>query len=264
MRVTGSGSEGLRVGCVQYLNAQPLIHGWQGPVIFGHPSSLCRQLAAGELDVALVSSFEFLRAPLYQIVDGVAVGSDGAVHSVFLVYQGSLDQIETIDLDPASSTSVNLLRCLVAESGRKTRFETNLDSSRDELQTGRAKLMIGDAAIQFRAAHGNDYNYWDLGAEWEGLTGFPFVFALWLIRPEVANPALLATQLRAVRDRNLANLDGVIRAQKDFSADFCSFYFRECLQFGFGEPEKAGLLRFRTLCEKHGLLPPNTTPLRLV
>ena len=52
MRVTRSGSEGLRVGCVQYLNAQPLIYGWQGPVIFDHPSSLCRQLAAGELDVA--------------------------------------------------------------------------------------------------------------------------------------------------------------------------------------------------------------------
>ena len=34
-----------------------LIHGWEGPVQFDHPSALCRQLAAGALDVSLVSSF---------------------------------------------------------------------------------------------------------------------------------------------------------------------------------------------------------------
>ncbi len=264
MRVTGSGAERLRIGCVQYLNAQPLIHGWQEPVIFDHPSSLCRQLAAGELDVALVSSFEFLRCPSYQIVDQVAVASDGPVHSVFLVHQGPLDQIETVDLDPASSTSVNLVRCLFAEARIRPRFEARLHSPQDEFHTGRAKLMIGDAAIRFRAAHATEYNYWDLGAEWKRLTGLPFVFALWLIRPEVANSKVIAEQLRALRDRNVENLDEVIRAQENFAADFCSFYFRECLRFAFGEPEKAGLLRFRALCEKHGLLPPDATPLRLV
>ena len=73
-----------RLGCVQYVNARPLVRGWPGLVEFDHPSVLCRRLAAGQLDVALVSSFEFLRHPIYSIVDGVAIASNGPVYSVFV------------------------------------------------------------------------------------------------------------------------------------------------------------------------------------
>ncbi|MBO0696299.1 MAG: hypothetical protein J2P56_09395, partial [Verrucomicrobia bacterium] len=69
----------LRIGCVKYLNARPLIHGWDGEVDFDHPSALCNKLAAGKLDVALVSSFEFLRNPIYRIVDHISISSDGPV-----------------------------------------------------------------------------------------------------------------------------------------------------------------------------------------
>src|SRR5207249_2161289 len=63
----------LRIGCVKYLNARPLIRGWLGGVEFDHPATLCKRLAKGELDVALVSSFEFLRNPIYRIVDDVSI-----------------------------------------------------------------------------------------------------------------------------------------------------------------------------------------------
>ena len=56
----------------------------------------------------------------------------------------------------------------------------------------------------------------------------------------------------------------VIAAQHEFSPDFCDRYFRDHLRFTFGDAEKQGLLHFRALCEKHGLLPPNATPLRLI
>ena len=59
--------DSLRIGCVRYLNALPLIHGWRGEVRFDHPSTLCRELAAGKLEVALVSSFEYLRNPDYSV-----------------------------------------------------------------------------------------------------------------------------------------------------------------------------------------------------
>ena len=39
----------LRIGCVKYLNARPLIRGWLGDVEFDHPSTLCKRLASGEL-----------------------------------------------------------------------------------------------------------------------------------------------------------------------------------------------------------------------
>ena len=41
----------LRIGCVRYLNSQPLIHGYDGEVRLDHPSALARELAAGQLDV---------------------------------------------------------------------------------------------------------------------------------------------------------------------------------------------------------------------
>src|SRR5256714_15592527 len=112
----------LRIGCVNYLNALPLIRGWPGEVDFDHPSALCQRVAIGELDVALVSSFEFLRNPLYRIVDDVSISSDGPVYSVVLAHCGELSDIEEIELDPASETAVSLLRCLLAELGLTARL----------------------------------------------------------------------------------------------------------------------------------------------
>ena len=245
----------LRIGCVKYLNARPLIHGWETPVEFDHPSALCRRLAAGELDVAFVSSFEFLENPIYTIVDDVAVGADGPVESVFVAHQMPLSEADEIQIDPASRTSVNLLRCLLAQSGLSPRLT--------ESGNARARLLIGDQALRFHQQHGSEYNYCDLGAWWKAVTGLPFVFALWLIRPEVTAANAVADKLRARRDENLAQLDDVIAAQRDFSPEFCQHYFRDCLRYRFAEREKEGLIKFRSLCERHGILPPNATPLRL-
>lgn len=255
--MTLRGAAPLQIGCVKYLNAQPLIHGWPGPVVFDHPSVLCRQLADGELDLALVSSFEFLRDPIYTIADGVAVAADGAVFSVFVAHKTRIEDAREIGLDPASATSVNLLRCLLAEHGWNPRLRTDGQSIDD------ARLLIGDQALAFRQEQRASFQYWDLGAEWKRLTGLPFVFALWLIRPEMRDPSALAEKLRHLRDANLAGLDRVIAAQENFEPEFCAFYFRQCLRFDLGDAEKAGLLRFRSLCEKHGILPPNPAPLRM-
>ena len=98
----------------------------------------------------------------------------------------------------------------------------------------------------------------------EKLVGLPFVYALWLIRPEVIDPELIANRLRALRDENLANLDHVIaelvagvgdpgqRSQLD--RKFFFRYYREHLRFSFGEEEKEGLRTFAKLCANHGLL----------
>ncbi|MDQ6655019.1 MAG: menaquinone biosynthesis protein, partial [Verrucomicrobiota bacterium] len=194
----------LRIGCVQYLNAQPLIHGWPGAVVFDHPARLCQMLAAGELDVAFVSSFEFLRNPVYSIVDGVSVAAGGPVYSVFVAHREPMTQLSEIAIDPASATSVNLLRCLLRER-----------QSPAQLTEGEAdaRLLIGDQAIRFRQQHGDAYEYLDLAAEWKRTTGLPFVFALWLIRRETEDARGIADRLRARCRGNLAALDDVIAAQ---------------------------------------------------
>src|SRR5258708_39057475 len=115
-------AKSLRIGCVKYLNARPLIHGCDGEVALDHPSVLCAQLARGELDVALVSSFEFLRNPIYRIVDGISISSDGPVYSVVVAHVGQISVAEQIELDPAAETSGNLLRCLLSELKLRPRF----------------------------------------------------------------------------------------------------------------------------------------------
>jgi predicted solute-binding protein/REP element-mobilizing transposase RayT len=501
----------LRIGCVKYLNARPLIHGWPGDVDFDHPSALCKRLASGELGVALVSSFEFLRNPIYRIVDGVSICSDGPVYSVVVAHQGEISEIEEIELDPASETAVNLLRGLLAELKLRPRLTRNIDLQsvspaglqpaeslaaenisagrtgnlphweqegatyfatfrladavpaqlakqwREELETWRrfhpepwdeaavaeyrkrflqpredwldlghggcllrdssaakivanalrffdsqryhldafvvmpnhvhvlvqplngfhlneivhswksytarqinktlgrsgtvwmqesfdrivrdwdalvrcrtyiarnpekarlrsgefvvstseklrnidlqsvrpaglqpaellaaenisagrtgnmpmfptarrARLLIGDQAIRFRQKHADEFHFWDLGEQWRKLTDLPFVYALWLIRPEVevADAQTIANPLRALRDKNLANLDGLIATEKEFDHEFCSRYYRERLCFSFGEKEKEGLQVFAGFCAKHSHLPKANLALNVV
>lgn len=249
-----------RIGCVKYLNAWPLIRGWLGPVDFDHPSALCRKLSAGKLDVALVSSIEYLRRPEYRIVDSVSVSADGPVYSVIVAYNGELSRVREIHVDPASETSAALLRCLLLESGLKARLvegrtpATPLARSRALSAGGglagarpsNAQLLIGDQAIRFRQKNPKA-RVWDLAEEWKNLTDLPFVFALWLVRAEVANAAEIAKQLRMLRDENLRRINELITSQKDFDPEFCARYFRDNLRFNFGDREKTGLREFHRL-----------------
>jgi chorismate dehydratase len=276
----------LRIGCVKYLNARPLSRGWPGEVEFDHPSALCERLANGELDVALVSSFEFLRNPIYRIIDDVSISSDGPVYSVVVAHRDEISEVEEIDLDPASETAVNLLRCLLGELGLNPHLKqrsTGLllaggtDSSCGEpvepagvspavVKSGpaaSAQLLIGDQAIRFRQKHADEFHFWDLGEQWKNLTGLPFVYALWLIRPEVADPKQIADRLRALRDENLAKLDELIAQvvaavagadHPKLDQQFLFRYYSENLLFSFGTEQKEGLRTFAKLCVKDGLL----------
>jgi chorismate dehydratase len=289
----------LRIGCVKYLNARPLIRGWPGDVEFDHPSTLCKQLASGELDVALVSSFEFLRNPIYRIVSDVSISSDGPVYSVVLAHRGKISEIEEIELDPASQTAVNLLRCLLAELALRPRLIGNIDlqsvdpaglqpggcDATENISAGRtgnmpmfptgrrARLLIGDQAIRFRQQYAEEFSFWDLGEEWKKLICLPFVYALWLIRPEVADLKRVADRLCALRDENLADLNKLIAEVVAGVADpghpkldqqFLFRYYRENLRFSFGEKEKEGLRSFAKRCAQSDLLPKRDLKLDLV
>ena len=267
----------LRIGCVKYLNARPLIYGWRGTVDFDHPAALCRKLEAGDLDVALVSSLEYLRRPIYRIVDGVSISARGAVHSVIVAHNEDLSRAQEIEIDPGSETSVALLRCLLSQRGLHARLvrNTNLESVRpaelhsaesvavkgstetgtvDKMsaeRTGRRpvfRLLIGDQAIRFRVEHGDHFHYWDLAEAWMQTTSLPFAFAFWLIRPEIENAKEIADKLRALRDRNVVSIDQIVSSQTRVSPEFCRKYYREHLFFDFGEGEKAGLREFHRRC----------------
>lgn len=244
---------------------------------FDHPSALCNKLAAGKLDVALVSSFEFLRNPIYRIVDDISISSSGPVYSVIVAHRGEITEIKEIELDPASETSINLLRCLLTGLGLNPCLVQRVAEApavTRSASVGRAQLLIGDQAIYVRQEYANEFSFWDLGEQWKKLFNLPFVYALWLIRPEVADPKQIANPLRGLRDANLANLDNLIAEvvagvadpwqRRGVDREFLSHYYTEHLRFGFEEKEKEGLRIFANLCIKHGLLAKRDLAFRVV
>jgi chorismate dehydratase len=72
---------------------------------------------------------------------------------------------------------------------------------------GTGRLMIGDQAIRFRQSKETRYRMTDLGELWQASLGLPFVYALWLIRPDWDSAAEIADELRRLRDQNVKRLD---------------------------------------------------------
>src|ERR1041384_3096590 len=107
----------FRVGSVSYLNAVPLTRGLEEEVIFATPSKLAEMLRRDELDAGLVSVVEVLFNNRYDILDGIAIASLGEVKSVILAHRRPLEEAREIFCDPASLTSIELVRVLLAERG---------------------------------------------------------------------------------------------------------------------------------------------------
>ncbi len=236
----------VRVGCVQYLNSKPLIYGCDAPVVFDHPSGLARDLSRGALDVALVPVFEALRNPPWLAVDDVAIACDGPVFSVFLAHRGPLAEVRQIALDPASLTSVHLLKVLLAEFHD---LHPDYDPESNETQ-----LLIGNQAIDFRTANPTGWHFLDLGAEWKRCTGLPFVFALWLMRPTLPTAAAIAAELRAIKQDGLAHLPEIVCRDLGHDPGASMRYLTEQIRFACGPREKAGLAKFGELLERHQLI----------
>jgi chorismate dehydratase len=248
----------LRIGCVKYLNSKPLIHGYPGPVVFEHPSGLARDIATGDLDVALVPVFEALRAPNYLLANGVAIGSDGPVYSVFLAHRGPLREIRTLALDPASRTSTHLAQVLLREYHGLSPKCVDAASFAGEAD---AKLLIGNQAIAFRQRAGAEEEILDLGAEWRRCTGLPFVYAPWLLRPGLPDAAGAAEELRTLKRVGIARLQEISRAETEWDPAFSERYLTRHIRFDLGDREKTGIDKFRELLTKHGFIAESKKPL---
>src|SRR6185503_3795565 len=124
--------------------------GLEEQILFVTPSKLAEMLQRDELDAALVSVTEVLLNDRYDILDGIAVASLGEVKSVFLAHRQPIDQVNEIFCDPASLTSVNLLRVLLAERGLRPEFKPL--ASYDAALLPDYALLIGDPALDLLRA----------------------------------------------------------------------------------------------------------------
>lgn len=241
----------FRVGSVPYLNAVPLTRGLEDEIQFVTPSKLAEMLRRDELDAALVSVTEVLLHDRYDVLDGVAIASLGEVRSVFVAHRYPMAEVREIFCDPASLTSLNLLRVLLAERGIKAELIPLPDY--ETAPSCDAVLLIGDRAIDFsRAEH--DHQIWDLGTAWFELTKLPFVYAVWALRRGMENKEL-RRHLREAKDFGVDTLDHIIRTRTEYDLDFRKDYLGWHIHYHLGTDEKRGLAKFAELLRKHGLGP---------
>jgi chorismate dehydratase len=234
----------VRVGSVPYLNAKPLTQAIGSPVSLLEPSRLAADLRAGHLDVGLVPLMEVLEAPagMYRIVNSVAIGAERDVYSVYLNYTGALGKIQTVALDPASKTSVELARLVLEKFHRLTPRYVSPDEPAD------AQLLIGDPAIIHRQAH-PEQNYLDLGEAWREQTRLPFVFAVWALRLPLWQSIWTARQLRQAKRTGVANINLIARNA------FERGYLAGNLCYDLGEPQKRAIEKFAALLVELDRLP---------
>lgn len=177
----------IKVTAVSYLNTKPFLYGifksgleQEIELSLDIPSECARKLASGEADMGLVPVAAIPEIPEPHIISDYCIGSDGAVKTVCIFSDCSMEEMTHLFLDYHSRTSVELVRYLL-----KNYWKTQpvlLPASpgfESEIKNTTGGLVIGDRAMALWQQHTFVY---DLGEAWQKHTGLPFVFAAWVSR----------------------------------------------------------------------------------
>jgi len=251
----------LRVGIVNFLNSKPLAWGF----LKGHhadlfapsyhpPALVARLLAQGNLDIGLIPSIEVQRIPNLRVLPDMCVAAHHEVRSVLMVSRVPVPEVRRVALDTNSRTSATLIRILLRERwGLTPEYVHERPDPERMLAEADAALIIGDPALRVDRER---YLITDLAAEWKELTGLPFVFAVWAVRPEVEIPDLPFYFKSSLR-YGLSSLDTLVReaaAEMGLDSSEVRSYLTENLSFFLRDEEIKGLEEFYRRAYQHGMI----------
>ncbi len=265
----------MRVGRIPYINCYPVygaidrgVVPMPAELVNGVPTALNREMAAGTLDVSVISAVEYARdATRYLLLPDLSICSDGPVRSVVLFSKRPASDLQgrRVLVSRSSMTSVALLELLFENvwDARPAFVPSDaelVDVARFGEEEHDARLVIGDAALHLWSRlrtpelyppddglAGYRYAY-DLGAEWKQWTDLPFVFAVWVAQrtAPVADSLAIHAGLIASRDWGLHHLD-TLAAQAAIATgvdrDVCLEYLSG-LDYGLSYNHLAGLTEF--------------------
>ncbi|MDD7987032.1 menaquinone biosynthesis protein [Lentisphaera marina] len=259
----------LKIGLINYLNAFPFswpiirdqaeAKNWRA--VLARPGELNKMLAQGELDMSLVSAFEYLRnKEQYILAPGISLSSKGYVNSVKLVSKVPIEDLDqqNIYITSASATSISILKILLGEKNIHAKELINYDCHQGVPNDALAALTIGDEALteDFSAFT----HSWDLGAAWRELFQRDIVFALCVIRKDALEKypkeiALLVKKLKDAPSESFACEETFAKNCRQTYPEISKpmTYLRN-LHFECGEMEIANFNFYLKLCAKHKLI----------
>ncbi|MBA3555985.1 MAG: menaquinone biosynthesis protein [Gemmatimonadales bacterium] len=263
----------MRLGRIPWINCYPVygaidrgVVGVPAELVTGTASELNDLLAAGELQVSVVSAVEYARnAAAYHLLPDLAITCDGPVHSVALFSRRPVAELDgrTVLLTASSRTSVLLLELLCRHRWQiSPRFATARAEAGDLSALAGlphdAVLVIGDAALLLAAQRVYPVRL-DLGLEWRNWTGLPFVFAVWAARRDAA-----AGPVRGVHERLLESRAWGLGHLDQLAADaaratgveegVCRAYLGD-LDYALSYRHLAGLTDFFRRLAQDGMVP---------
>jgi len=263
----------MRLGRIPYINCYP-VYGAIDRGIVTVPAELVSAtaadlndlLAAGELDLSVVSAVEYARnAAAYHLLPDLAISCDGPVHSVKLFARRPPEELggATVLRTASSRTSILLLELLSRHRWQVSpRYATVRAEPSDLGALARlpheAVLVIGDAALLLAAREEYPVQV-DLGEAWREWTGLPFVFAVWAARRSGDERQVRAVHARLLESRawGLGHLDLLADqawATTGIPRDVCRAYLAD-LDYGFSYRHLAGLTDFFRRLAQDGLVP---------
>ena len=263
----------LTLGHIDYLNCVPFFHylrtcGFHGKIRKGVPAQLNKMLAEGLVDASPSSSFEYGRNfSNYLLLPGHYISAFNPVQSVILFSRDSIADIKDspIYLTGESATSVHLLKVLLREFYAWGDVEGIVPQQPAEelIDEGKPVLLIGDKALKQRTRlHATNWYCYDLAQLWAMHTGLPFVFALWIVRADLAEEKkaplqALPKQLRCARTRAQQNIMELARNRPERSwitpEQLVSYW--HAMSYDLDELHIEGLKLFFHYCHKFEFLP---------
>jgi chorismate dehydratase len=142
------------------------------------PARHALQLREGELDAAFLTPIDYARdSSEYKIVPGVGVSSESATGSISLVFHDDIQTINTVAIDPSSSSEIILAKIILAEEYElEPKFHPYTGTGDEALKNADAVLLVGDASLREISTH---LNRIDLVETWNEITGLPYVHGFW-------------------------------------------------------------------------------------
>jgi chorismate dehydratase len=255
----------IRFGLHDFLNAQPLLvplvrqqKELGVKIVPGVPSLLADKLKAGELDLAMIPTIEYLKeADHYRLIPDVAIASRGEVGTVLLVSHVPLDKIKTLALDDRSRTSVALLKILFAERfGLGVKFAPSPPDPKAMLKANDAALIIGDQAF-FLPKLPTETKIYDLSQEWFLATKKTFVHAVVAVREEVVLPQEICANIQLAKQEGLQAIPEIANqyaGSTGLDLNTLKDYLSNKIIYGLGRQELEGMTLFRDKCFDRGMI----------